>query len=166
MVGVSQCSRRGRVEKSDDRGGRPCRRARPAAQARRPATRSCPTSTVASPSDRPTPYMAWPSLHILEWEEPLITHESRCVMPPSDSSPSARRDGSNSSPGHSAPGDETWLSTAELAARLKIPVKTLAAWAGSGRGPRYARMGRYRRYRLGDVRAWEDERFAHGNGRS
>ncbi|MFD6106037.1 helix-turn-helix domain-containing protein [Nocardia salmonicida] len=85
-------------------------------------------------------------------------------MPSSHSSPSARRDGSSSSRPHLTPGDETWLSTAELAARLKIPVKTLAAWAGSGRGPRYARMGRYRRYRLGDVRAWEDQRFADGGG--
>ncbi|MFD3427403.1 helix-turn-helix domain-containing protein [Nocardia fluminea] len=85
-------------------------------------------------------------------------------MSSSDSSPSARRDGSSSSRPHTASGDETWLSTAELAARLKIPVKTLATWASSGRGPRYARMGRYRRYRLGDVRAWEDQRFADGGG--
>ncbi|MGC4993414.1 helix-turn-helix transcriptional regulator [Nocardia salmonicida] len=51
------------------------------------------------------------------------------------------------------------MSTAELAARLKIPVKTLAAWASAGTGPRFARMGRYRRYRLGDVRDWEDQRL-------
>lgn len=57
------------------------------------------------------------------------------------------------------PDDETWLSTAELAARLKIPVKTLAAWASAETGPRFARMGRYRRYRLGDVRDWEDQRL-------
>ncbi|MFD3458302.1 helix-turn-helix domain-containing protein [Nocardia fluminea] len=85
-------------------------------------------------------------------------------MSPSDSSPSARRDGSSDPRPHTAPGDETWLSTAELAARLKVPIKTLAAWAGSGQGPRYARMGRYRRYRLGDVRAWEEQRFADGGG--
>ncbi|MGW5922111.1 helix-turn-helix transcriptional regulator [Nocardia fluminea] len=86
-------------------------------------------------------------------------------MSSSDSSPSARRDGSSNSHPQTAPGDETWLSTAELAARLKIPIKTLAAWASSGQGPRYARIGRYRRYRLGDVRAWEDQRFADGGGR-
>ncbi|WP_280222026.1 helix-turn-helix domain-containing protein [Nocardia neocaledoniensis] len=85
-------------------------------------------------------------------------------MSSSDSSPSPRRAGS-SAPSRLTPGDETWLSTAELAARLKIPVKTLASWASSGRGPRYARMGRYRRYRLGDVRAWEDQRFADGSNR-
>ncbi|WP_280216706.1 hypothetical protein [Nocardia neocaledoniensis] len=30
------------------------------------------------------------------------------------------------------------MSTAELAARLKIPVKTLANWASTGAGPRFA----------------------------
>jgi hypothetical protein len=77
----------------------------------------------------------------------------------SDDSPTAHNRGSSNLPPRSASGDETWLSTVELAARLKIPIKTLAAWAASGRGPRYARMGRYRRYRLGDVRAWEDDRL-------
>ncbi|MEU4711188.1 helix-turn-helix domain-containing protein [Nocardia salmonicida] len=57
------------------------------------------------------------------------------------------------------PDDETWLSTAELAARLQIPIKTLAAWASARTGPRFARMGRYRRYRLGDVRDWEIQRL-------
>ncbi|MGO4613057.1 helix-turn-helix domain-containing protein [Nocardia sp. 2YAB30] len=52
-----------------------------------------------------------------------------------------------------------WLSTAELAARLKIPVKTLAVWASAGRGPRYARIGRYRRYRLSDLLAWEQDQL-------
>ncbi|MFF0543834.1 helix-turn-helix domain-containing protein [Nocardia thailandica] len=51
------------------------------------------------------------------------------------------------------------MSTPELAERLKIPTKTLAAWAGSGYGPPFARMGRYRRYRLGDVRDWEHTRL-------
>ncbi|MBF6166231.1 helix-turn-helix domain-containing protein [Streptomyces gardneri] len=45
-------------------------------------------------------------------------------------------------------GDEIWLSTEEVARRLKIPKKTLSAWAAAGRGPRFARMGRYRRYRV------------------
>lgn len=58
--------------------------------------------------------------------------------------------------------DEVWLTTQEVARRLKIPVKTLAAWAAGGRGPRYARMGRYRRYRLSDLLAWEHEQVEHG----
>ncbi|MET8778968.1 helix-turn-helix domain-containing protein [Nocardia sp. NPDC004654] len=60
--------------------------------------------------------------------------------------------------------DEIWLSTHEVARRLQIPVKTLAAWAAGGRGPRYARMGRYRRYRLSDLLAWEQQQVERGGG--
>jgi excisionase family DNA binding protein len=52
-----------------------------------------------------------------------------------------------------------WLSTDDVAERLKVPKKTLAAWASAGRGPRFARMGRYRRYRLSDLLAWEQEQL-------
>lgn len=55
--------------------------------------------------------------------------------------------------------DDVWLSTDELAARLKIPKKTLAVWASAGRGPRYARIGRYRRYRLTDLLLWEQDQL-------
>ncbi|MEU1209438.1 helix-turn-helix domain-containing protein [Nocardia sp. NPDC005825] len=58
--------------------------------------------------------------------------------------------------------DEVWLSTDEVAARLKIPKKTLASWAGAGRGPRFARMGRYRRYRLSDLLSWEKSKLDEG----
>lgn len=60
--------------------------------------------------------------------------------------------------------DEIWLSTNEVARRLQIPVKTLAAWAAGGRGPRFARMGRYRRYRLSDLLAWEQAQVERGGG--
>ncbi|MGK8558794.1 helix-turn-helix domain-containing protein [Nocardia gipuzkoensis] len=60
--------------------------------------------------------------------------------------------------------DETWLSTEEVARRLKIPAKTLSAWAAAGRGPRFARMGRYRRYRVSDLLAWEQAQLANGGG--
>ncbi|WP_231951374.1 helix-turn-helix domain-containing protein [Nocardia terpenica] len=54
-----------------------------------------------------------------------------------------------------------WLTREELAARLKVPAKTLAAWAARKprKGPRYAMVGRYARYRLADVIAWEDAQF-------
>ncbi|WP_067865720.1 helix-turn-helix domain-containing protein [Nocardia shimofusensis] len=52
-----------------------------------------------------------------------------------------------------------WLSSRDVSERLQIPLKTLASWASSGRGPRYARMGRYRRYRLADLQAWEREQL-------
>ncbi|MFD4431165.1 helix-turn-helix transcriptional regulator [Nocardia sp. NPDC058497] len=54
--------------------------------------------------------------------------------------------------------DEKWLTTADLAQRMQIPAKTLAGWASDGTGPRYARLGRHRRYRLADIRAWERQR--------
>ncbi|WP_324190024.1 helix-turn-helix domain-containing protein [Nocardia cyriacigeorgica] len=59
---------------------------------------------------------------------------------------------------------QVWLSTQDVARRLNIPVKTLAAWAADGRGPRFARMGRYRRYRLTDLLLWEKERLDLGGG--
>lgn len=61
----------------------------------------------------------------------------------------------------SLPDDETWLTTAELATRLQVTAKTLAAWASAGTGPRYARIGRHRRYRLADIRAWEHHLSSH-----
>jgi hypothetical protein len=51
--------------------------------------------------------------------------------------------------------EEVWLTTDEVAARLKIPPKTLATWASANRGPRFAKIGRYRRYLLRDVQRWE-----------
>ncbi|MEV6361343.1 helix-turn-helix domain-containing protein [Nocardia asteroides] len=62
------------------------------------------------------------------------------------------------------PDDETWLTTSDLAARLQIPAKTLACWASAGDGPPYARLGKHRRYRLADVRAWEQQRLAASLG--
>ncbi|MEV0686444.1 helix-turn-helix domain-containing protein [Nocardia sp. NPDC050378] len=49
------------------------------------------------------------------------------------------------------------MSTDDLAQRLLIPARTLARWASAGSGPRYARLGRHRRYRLADIRAWEHQ---------
>ncbi|MFE7722751.1 helix-turn-helix domain-containing protein [Nocardia rhizosphaerihabitans] len=50
------------------------------------------------------------------------------------------------------------MTTTDLAQRFQIPAKTLAGWACDGTGPRYARLGRHRRYRLADVRVWEHQR--------
>ncbi|MFC3966511.1 helix-turn-helix domain-containing protein [Nocardia jiangsuensis] len=55
-----------------------------------------------------------------------------------------------------------WLSTEEVSQRLKIPEKTLANWASLGKGPRFARMGRYRRYRFSDLLAWEEAQLELG----
>jgi hypothetical protein len=56
--------------------------------------------------------------------------------------------------------ERTWLDRKQVADRLHLPVRTLAAWASAGRGPRYYRIGRYARYRLSDVMAWEEEQLA------
>ncbi|MEU7633822.1 hypothetical protein AB0C34_28235 [Nocardia sp. NPDC049220] len=40
-----------------------------------------------------------------------------------------------------------------------MPTKTLAVWASAGRGPRYARIGRSRRYRLSDLLEWEQRQL-------
>ncbi|MEV6096166.1 helix-turn-helix domain-containing protein [Nocardia sp. NPDC051981] len=54
---------------------------------------------------------------------------------------------------------DVWLTSKELAERLKVPEKTLATWASARRGPRYARFGRHRRYLLSDVIDWERKQF-------
>jgi excisionase family DNA binding protein len=52
--------------------------------------------------------------------------------------------------------EDRWLTRAEVAERLQLPVGTLADWASKGTGPRYARFGKHVRYRLSDVIAWEN----------
>jgi predicted DNA-binding transcriptional regulator AlpA len=54
---------------------------------------------------------------------------------------------------------DRWISRQELAQRYGVPVKTLAEWASKGTGPRYAKFGRYVRYRLTDVINWEQRRL-------
>ncbi|WP_280272629.1 helix-turn-helix domain-containing protein [Nocardia wallacei] len=66
--------------------------------------------------------------------------------------------------GNHVPETGYWLSTKEVSRRLKIPEKTLANWASLGKGPRFARMGRYRRYRLSDLIAWEEAQLENGGG--
>ncbi|GCA97612.1 helix-turn-helix domain-containing protein [Mycolicibacterium sp. NCC-Tsukiji] len=57
---------------------------------------------------------------------------------------------------------DPWLTRAELAERLQLPVATLAQWASQGKGIRYAKFGRHTRYRLSDVIAWENAQFSDG----
>ncbi|WP_280428339.1 helix-turn-helix domain-containing protein [Nocardia brasiliensis] len=61
---------------------------------------------------------------------------------------------------------DDWMTREELAARLKVPVKTLAGWAARSpqKGPRYALIGRHARYRLADVIAWENAQFGQYSG--
>jgi excisionase family DNA binding protein len=46
------------------------------------------------------------------------------------------------------------LSPDEVAALLRVPVKTLAQWRYLGTGPRYAKLGRHIRYRAADLDTW------------
>ncbi|WP_280493202.1 helix-turn-helix transcriptional regulator [Nocardia asiatica] len=55
--------------------------------------------------------------------------------------------------------EDHWLSREEVAGRLKLPAKTLAEWASKGKGPRFAKIGRFARYRLTDLESWENEQF-------
>lgn len=55
--------------------------------------------------------------------------------------------------------EDYWLTRPEVGERLKVAPKTLAQWASQGKGPRYALIGGFTRYRLSDVIAWEEAQF-------
>ncbi|WP_328410341.1 helix-turn-helix transcriptional regulator [Nocardia sp. NBC_00403] len=59
--------------------------------------------------------------------------------------------------------EDYWLSRPELANRLKVPARTLDEWAHKGKGPRFAKIGRFSRYRLIDVEAWENAQLIGGS---
>lgn len=48
------------------------------------------------------------------------------------------------------------LGPQQLSARLGIPVATVYSWRVNGKGPRAMRVGKYLRYRMADVLAWEE----------
>lgn len=50
------------------------------------------------------------------------------------------------------------LSPEDLAEREGVPLQTVYGWNKTRKGPQYMRIGRYVRYRLADVVAWEDSR--------
>ena len=58
---------------------------------------------------------------------------------------------------------DVWLTRDEVAARQKIPVKTLAQWASQRRGPAFRKFGGHCRYRLSDVIAWENAQVMRGD---
>jgi choline dehydrogenase-like flavoprotein len=51
---------------------------------------------------------------------------------------------------------EALATSAEVAAFYRVPAKTLDQWAYLGKGPRFSKIGRHRRYRWEDVRAFVD----------
>ncbi len=59
-----------------------------------------------------------------------------------------------------AAATQSWLTTAELAARLSLKTGTLENWRVRGHGPVYVRLSGKRgpvRYRLSDVLKWEEK---------
>lgn len=59
--------------------------------------------------------------------------------------------------------EDHWLTRPEVGERLKVSPKTLAMWAWQGKGPRYSIFGKFARYRLSDVIAWEQRQFSGGD---
>ncbi|NNH73648.1 helix-turn-helix domain-containing protein [Nocardia uniformis] len=58
--------------------------------------------------------------------------------------------------------DEEWLTSQELADRLKVKVCTLDKWAYTGTGPNFIKAGRCRRYPLSHIVEWEQELLKQG----
>ncbi|WP_425547795.1 helix-turn-helix transcriptional regulator [Actinocorallia longicatena] len=50
----------------------------------------------------------------------------------------------------------------QLADRLGVKEQTIYAWNHKRSGPRFMKIGRLPRYRLSDVVAWENSRYASG----
>lgn len=51
------------------------------------------------------------------------------------------------------------LTVDELAAQLKVPVRTIRQWSVVGTGPKRMKVGRYVRYRRSDVSAWLQSQY-------
>lgn len=60
--------------------------------------------------------------------------------------------------------DEKHLTPGDLAERLGVPLRTVYAWNSDRTGPRYLKIGRHVRYKLADVIAWENARYAEQGG--
>jgi hypothetical protein len=51
---------------------------------------------------------------------------------------------------------EQLLTNEELAERARVTIATVRGWRYNGKGPRALKLGRHVRYRLADIRAWEE----------
>ena len=60
--------------------------------------------------------------------------------------------------------DDQWLTTAELAERLRTNPSTVRYWKHRGYGPPGTRFGRNTLYKLADVIAWEKQKQAEQQG--
>lgn len=55
--------------------------------------------------------------------------------------------------------EERHLSPQDLADRVGVPLQTIYGWRVYQKGPRAMRIGKYVRYRLEDVLAWEESQL-------
>lgn len=53
-----------------------------------------------------------------------------------------------------------FLTVADLADWLQVPVSTVYQWNHKSTGPRFVRVGKHVRYRRADVEAWLDQQAA------
>lgn len=54
---------------------------------------------------------------------------------------------------------EKHLTMDGLAQRVGVPLATVRGWRVTGKGPRAMRIGKYVRYRMADVLAWEESQL-------
>jgi predicted DNA-binding transcriptional regulator AlpA len=59
---------------------------------------------------------------------------------------------------------EKHLDPESLAEREGVPLETVYRWNSRGGGPRFMKIGRHVRYKLADVIAWENSRYADHGG--
>lgn len=59
--------------------------------------------------------------------------------------------------------DDQHLTIEDLATRMQVTVHTVYRWNSTKTGPRYLKTGRHCRYKLADVEAWENTRYADGD---
>ncbi|WP_433138694.1 helix-turn-helix transcriptional regulator [Actinomadura nitritigenes] len=60
--------------------------------------------------------------------------------------------------------EEKHLTPEQLAEREGVPIETVYQWNSRGTGPRRMKIGRYVRYRLADVIAWENTQYVETGG--
>lgn len=56
------------------------------------------------------------------------------------------------------------LTVKDLAKREGVSPQTVYQWNRHGTGPRYMHIGRHCKYRIEDVLAWEESRYADAGG--
>ena len=63
------------------------------------------------------------------------------------------------------PAPRRLLTPNDLAIYFDLPLSTIYGWRSKGTGPRGFRVGKFVRYRLEDVEAWEQEQLDREDGK-